>query len=85
MKRLDYIDIAKGICILLVILGHELTWEDPLRYFIYCFHIPLFFILSGMTMKIKNETEQGLKKFFLKNVYKLLIPYLEISVVFFIV
>lgn len=45
-KRIEWIDIAKGIGILLVIFGHtiSLTWSRP----VYTFHLPLFFLLSGL-------------------------------------
>lgn len=42
-KRLDYLDMAKGIGIFLVILGHiEYIQEDTLKW-ISSFHMPLFF------------------------------------------
>ena len=54
-KREEFIDIAKGIAILCVIIGH--TWKNAypadkrLMVFIYSFHMPLFFILSGWCLK----------------------------------
>lgn len=42
--RYKEIDIAKGIGITLVVLGHLTT---PLHDYIYAFHMPLFFVLSG--------------------------------------
>lgn len=51
-NRIAYIDIAKGIGILFVMLGHCLYSEvSPIRLLIYSFHMPLFFVLSGMTYK----------------------------------
>lgn len=78
-KRIEWLDIAKGICILLVVLGHELTWDEELRYLIYAFHIPMFFILSGMTAYITKETEKNFKDFFVKNVNALFKPYIMVS------
>lgn len=75
-KRIEWLDIAKGICILLVVLEHELTWDEGLRYLIYAFHIPMFFILSGMTACITGETEKGFNVFLKRNVNGLLKPYL---------
>ena len=48
-KRIEYIDIAKGIGILLVALAHaDVSLFSPyLHRFIYSFHMPLFFFLSG--------------------------------------
>ena len=56
-KRIEYIDIAKGIGILLVIIGHafrdEMRMENNLAEFVYqlvyFFHMPLFFVISGLT------------------------------------
>jgi fucose 4-O-acetylase-like acetyltransferase len=45
--RLHYIDIAKGIGIILVVVGHTST-PLYLHNIIYQFHMPLFFILSGL-------------------------------------
>ena len=51
-KRIEYIDAAKAIGILLVILGHNFTNTIPyLGAAIYSFHMPLFFIISGMFLK----------------------------------
>jgi fucose 4-O-acetylase-like acetyltransferase len=48
-KRIGYIDIAKGIGILLVALAHaDVSLFSPyLHQLIYSFHMPLFFFLSG--------------------------------------
>ena len=46
-KRLVWVDIAKGIAIILMIIGHEISGN--IRTFIFSFHMPLFFILSGFT------------------------------------
>ena len=50
--RTKEIDFAKGLGILLVMLGHSITLMDnPLNTFILSFHMPLFFFVSGMTIK----------------------------------
>lgn len=50
-NRIEYIDIAKGIGILLIVLGHN-HWiqnsHNKLLSIIFSFHVPLFFFLSGM-------------------------------------
>ena len=51
-KRIAYIDKAKGVAILLVILGHCCgSVEEPINRFILSFHMPLFFFLSGLLAK----------------------------------
>lgn len=46
-EQWKWVDIAKGIGIILVFLGH-FNIPDTLRAEIYTFHIPLFFFLSGV-------------------------------------
>lgn len=54
-KRLQYIDIAKGLGIMLVILSHTEFWSDAFcRFFRHTttiFFMPLFFLLSGLFYK----------------------------------
>lgn len=70
-KRIDYFDIAKGIGIILMILGHMSLQNEYLKNFIYSFHMPLFFIISGYFYK-KREN-----KVCIKNILKkLIIPYI---------
>ena len=54
-KRLNWIDIAKGICMIAVVLGH--LGVEKLG-FVYSFHLTGFFILSGFTMK-KTQLTAG--------------------------
>lgn len=62
--RLTFIDRAKAVGILLMILGHcQYIGNIPgLVRIIYSFHMPLFFVISGMFIKPFNLTE-GLKKY----------------------
>lgn len=53
MKRLKYVDIAKGIAIIMVIIGHSTS--RVLRGVIFSFHMPLFFILSSYTYTYSKE------------------------------
>ena len=50
-NRIAYLDVARGIGILLVVIGHITSEGSLIHTAIYSFHMPLFFILSGMTMK----------------------------------
>jgi acyltransferase len=44
--RMDAVDVAKGIGIIAVVVGHILPIPSVVAV-IYCFHMPLFFFLSG--------------------------------------
>ncbi|HUD93374.1 acyltransferase family protein [Sphingobium sp.] len=45
--RLDWVDVARGIGIIAVVVGHVWT-RGPLRDAMYSFHMSLFFLLSGL-------------------------------------
>ena len=69
-NRIEFIDLAKGVCILLVVIVHcglPLTIPGCLNL-----RIPLYFILSGIFFKTYN----GLCDFILKKTNKLLVPFL---------
>lgn len=79
MKRLDYLDIAKGIAIFLVVMGHAvLAFDTPYwRLAIYAFHMPLFFLVSGVVTKRRESYDRGTWRTFLgKNLMALMVPYL---------
>ena len=50
MKRVESVTIAKAIGIILMVVGHSGLGGYPIR-FIYLFHMPLFFFLSGYCFK----------------------------------
>lgn len=72
------IDIAKGIGICLVVLGHCST--KNVTHFIYLFHMPLFFMIAGYLFNDKNL--QKPKEFFIRKVKRLYLTYLVYEVVF---
>jgi len=64
MKRDIALDIAKGIAMLLVIIGHcDNLYFSPTHHFIYSFHMPLFFLASGYLYKVR-DIKETLKKDF---------------------
>lgn len=77
--RLDYIDYAKGIGILIIIWGH--LYESPAKEFTGSFKVPLFFALSGVLIGLKMTTETILDmRTIVKKKWKsLMIPYLWFS------
>ncbi|WP_307893541.1 acyltransferase family protein [Bacillus swezeyi] len=75
-KRIDWIDASKGLGIILVVLGHTPT-TDWLKTFIFSFHMPLFFFLSGIVYHDANMT---FKSFLYKKMKTLLLPYFIFSV-----
>ncbi|MBQ8279101.1 MAG: acyltransferase family protein [Roseburia sp.] len=79
-KRISYIDMAKGIGIILVVFGHTSFPSRNLTDWINSFHMPLFFLLSGMLLSHNHATEQSMSSFIRKKAKGILIPYLTFSV-----
>jgi hypothetical protein len=52
-KRIAYVDNAKTICIFLMVVGHW-TSNDILIRYIYSFHMPALFIISGYLYKPRS-------------------------------
>ena len=72
-KRIEYIDILRGIAMILVLIGHN---DTILTKYIYSFHIPLFFFISGLTYKGNSAS---LKEVIKKRFRNIVIPYLKLS------
>ncbi|MDR3241684.1 MAG: acyltransferase family protein [Lactobacillaceae bacterium] len=68
VKRIRYLDITRGIAMMMVIAGHIIQPEilgQELRYYLFAVHLPLFLIISGVLFKekdswflIKKDTKQ---------------------------
>lgn len=81
--RNEIIDIAKGIAIYLVVLGHlQLTSFNTSILLIASCHMPVFFFLSGIFF-LKSYDKYTTKEFILNKVRTLIIPYLIWSFVAF--
>lgn len=50
LSRIEWIDIAKALGVVFVVLGHT-GLPEVFRRWIYIFHMPLFFYISGMFFK----------------------------------
>lgn len=76
--QLDWINISKGLGIYLVVLGHS-SINPVLHRLIYCFHMPLFFCISGYLHSVKTD----LRAFFKTKFVHLLLPYLSFLLVLY--
>src|ERR1041384_5770408 len=82
-RRIEYLDMSRGIGILLVVLGHnDLGAVSPFAHkVIYSFHIPLFFFLSGYFI----NTSISFFDYFKKRFHSILKPYLfTILLIYFV-
>lgn len=73
-RRIDWIDIAKGYGMIMVILAH--LGVGVIGFWIYSFHMPLFFFLSGFVFSDKYSFGTFLKK----KITKIIIPYFSLGV-----
>ena len=78
----NYISIAKAIGIVLMVVGHS-GCPQAVSRFIYIFHMPLFFVCSGLFFKEITEKNK-LIKFYHKKIHGLYLPYLKWSLLFLI-
>ena len=62
-NRIEFLDISKGIGIILVVLGHSLNTIDLPGRWIYSFHMPFFFYISGVLLSGSTTTHFISKKF----------------------
>ena len=73
-SRIPWIDIAKGYGTILVIYAH--LGVGPLWTWIYSFHMPLFFFLSGYVFSTKYDA----KNFIKKKCKSILVPYVCLGI-----
>lgn len=83
MKRLVYLDVAKALSIILVVIGHYNQLDFPIWYQkivfgIYTFHIPLFMFASGYLYSLTG-VRNGYGDFLWKKFRRLMIPYFVVS------
>lgn len=67
MKRDFLLDFVKAVAILAVVLGHIST---PLGSFIFAWHMPVFFIVTGILMKNKSRNSTHMRVFSKKDLLK---------------
>lgn len=74
--RVYWIDALKAIAIISVVIGHSpgIQGYNYIVKYIYSFHIPLFFLISGILFDAKMA-ENDLSAFLQKQARGLLIPY----------
>lgn len=74
--RIEWIDIFKGLVIILMVIGHSTT---PWAGWIYLFHMPAFIFIAGYTTNYeKDNFIQYVKRKFLS----LIIPFICINMIY---
>ena len=85
LMRIQYIDIAKCLCIFLIVLWHYSTgldinfWGSP---YLIIFELPMFYFISGLFFKPQDSCSEFIKK----KANSILIPFafFYLSVTFFL-
>ena len=71
-SRIKYLDVAKFIGIFCIYLGHFGNSAGNAYGFVFSFHVPLFFFLSGFSETLGTELSFG--KYIRKSIKTLLLP-----------
>lgn len=74
-ERISWIDVARGICIFAIVLGHTLK-NSLLRTYTLSFDVPMFFFLSGFCYR----HTYCMKNYFQKKIKTIVIPYFGFSI-----
>ena len=78
MNRIVWLDYGKAIAIYLVLLAHTALYK-PLDGFIYTFHIPFFFFISGYLFSFKKYPSY--REFVKRRFNQLILPYIFINII----
>jgi fucose 4-O-acetylase-like acetyltransferase len=80
--RIRSLDVLRGVLIILVVAGHLIQYtnvdysNNVMFRFIYSFHMPLFFVASGIAAGIGGAMTRGdFVGYLRKSFYALLVPY----------
>lgn len=81
--RISWVDNLKWLWIILIVAWHSLFSEWNLFFwYIFCFHVALFFFLSGYLFN--EEKHNNFKKFLFEKFKRLIIPYISFNLIFII-
>lgn len=88
IKRIRWIDVAKGLAIILVVLGHAaspLAASNISAKFIlnltYTIHMPVFFYLAGLANDSFSKKNLSIHKQIQSKFIRLLVPYFTFSII----
>lgn len=75
--RVEWVDVAKGVGIVLVVLAYALPKDHVIWQFINQFHMPFFFMISGYLYSTKTSWV----KFVVRKIKTLWVPFVFSSVI----
>lgn len=80
--RIEWLDVLRGLAMYLVVIGHatEDSTPDTYRFYIYSFHMPLFFMISGASYFLQTRSRNySFKDMVTNKVRTLLLPYFTLN------
>lgn len=81
------INIMRGMAVLCVVIGHSFNpTEQPtilgfVKSFVYCFHMPAFFFISGFLEGEKRRSLSEKRQAIIKKIKRLMVPYFFLTLV----
>ena len=84
-KRIAYLDMVKGVGIILVVAGHSEYLAHNVFTVITSFHMPLFFIVSGMLICHTGEEKRSFGQILSRKWKSLMLPYGIFSVIYLLI
>ena len=90
VRRIEWIDVLKGILIILMIMGHvpnlarRMAYDDTNYHYFYiilavygCFFMQTFFMLTGLTTNFNIP----FRKFAIKQLKQIVLPYISFCII----
>lgn len=92
-NRIQWVDSAKAIGIILVVIGHAFRDEmravsvlyDTIYHLVYFFHMPLFFTIAGFLLERSFQRGNSPWRLIVKRTKTLLVPFVSYTVIIYFV
>lgn len=86
-ERLTELDLLKGIAIIGIVYGHiGIDTTCASKLFFYAFHVPVFFIISGILLSLKYAgttcPDINIGKHLMKRLRQLMLPYFAFEIIY---
>ena len=81
VSRKTYVDVARGMALFLVVLGHLVQIGGKAFTWIFSFHMMLFFFLSGYVFNSDKYANFSFSKYLQKKVDSIIVPFFIVALV----
>ena len=80
-ERLNYLDLVKGVGIVLVVVGHSPGVPENVIMWLFSFHMPLFYVVSGVLFAYRNSVQEPFALYLRNRLCSTMLPYLWFSLI----